>query len=196
MRGDYRGDVEGLRAIALLVMLAYHAALPFAPGGFVGVDVFFVISGFLITRLLVKELEREGTISLTRFYAYRMKRLLPLAATVLVVVVVLSGLLLAPAERGAVSSDVSASALYVVNWRFASESVDYFAGGYEASPVQHFWTLSVEEQFYIVWPALLLAFTWWWRRRGGRLRTGAWIAVAVVGVLSLAYGIHYSFESP
>lgn len=185
-RPGFRPDVEGLRAVALLVMLLYHAQLSFANGGFVGVDVFFVISGFLITRLLVDEAERTGTIALGRFYAYRIKRLLPMAATVLVVVVVLSDLLLAPAQDGAVAGDVVSSAFYVVNWHFAEQSVDYFAGGYAASPVQHFWTLSIEEQFYIVWPLLLLGFTWWWRRRGSSVRPGAWIAVATVGLASLA----------
>jgi peptidoglycan/LPS O-acetylase OafA/YrhL len=195
-RLGFRPDVEGLRAIALLVMLLYHASLPFARGGFVGVDVFFVISGFLITRLLVDEAERSGTIALGRFYAYRIKRLLPLAATVLVAVVVLSGLILAPTQDRAVAGDVVSSAFYFINWRLADQSVDYFAAGYDASPVQHFWTLSIEEQFYILWPVLLLAFTWWWRRRGGSVRPGAWIAVATVGIASLAYGIYYSFESP
>ncbi|MQA73244.1 MAG: acyltransferase family protein [Solirubrobacterales bacterium] len=195
-RPGFRPDVEGLRAVALLAILLYHASLPFARGGIVGPDVFFVVSGFLITRLLVDEAERTGTIALGRFYAHRAKRLLPLAATVLIAVAVLAALLLPASRSDAVAGDVFSSALYVVNWHFAAQSVDYFAGGYAGSPLQHFWTLSIEEQFYIVWPALLLAFGWLWGRRGGSMRTGAWIAVAVVGTASLTYGIWYSFESP
>jgi len=177
-------------------MLMFHAELSFAPGGFVGVDVFFVISGFLITRLLVYEAETRGTIDLLRFYAFRAKRLLPLAATVLVAVIVLSALLLTPAENGNVASTVTSAALYVVNWHFVSESLNYFAVGYETSPVQHYWTLSIEEQFYIVWPLALLGLMWVFRKRGHSVRSGALATAIIVAAASLAYSFYFSFESP
>jgi peptidoglycan/LPS O-acetylase OafA/YrhL len=189
----FRPDVEGLRAVAVGVVLLYHAGVPFAPGGYVGVDVFFVISGFLITGLLVRELEKTGTLSLARFYSRRAKRLLPLTVVVLAVVAVLSWLLLDPVRMDEVSLGVVASGLYVMNWLLAVRAADYFAAGLQASPVQHFWTLAVEEQFYLLWPALLLAAAWWCRRTGQGLRPVLVVAFAVVAVASLTYSI-YSTE--
>jgi peptidoglycan/LPS O-acetylase OafA/YrhL len=115
MKEGFRPDVEGLRAVAVGAVLLYHAGIPFAPGGYVGVDVFFVISGFLITGLLVRELEGTGTISLARFYSRRAKRLLPLTVVVLGVVVLLSWLLFDPVRMDEVSLGVVASGLYVMN---------------------------------------------------------------------------------
>ena len=151
-------------------MLLCHAGLPFFAGGYVGVDVFFVISGFLITRLLLGELESTGGISLRRFYARRARRLLPLSAVLLASVGILSLLLLSPVRAVEVSGDIVSSALYTANWHFAAQSVDYFAQDIEPSPVLHLWSLAIEEQFYVVWPSLLLAVTWLWRRRGGSVR--------------------------
>jgi peptidoglycan/LPS O-acetylase OafA/YrhL len=189
----FRPDVEGLRAVAVGVVLLYHAGVPFAPGGYVGVDVFFVISGFLITGLLVRELEKTGSLSLARFYSRRAKRLLPLTVVVLAVVAVLSWLLLDPVRMDEVSMGIVASGLYVMNWLLAVRAADYFAAGLQASPVQHFWTLAVEEQFYLLWPALLLAAAWWCRRTGRGLRPVLVVAFAVVAVASLTYSI-YSTE--
>lgn len=177
-------------------MLLCHAGLPFLAGGYVGVDVFFVISGFLITRLLLGELDRTGGISLRRFYARRARRLLPLAAVLLAAVGALSLLLLSPVRAVEVSGDIVASALYTANWHFASQSVDYFAQDIEPSPVLHLWSLAIEEQFYLVWPTLLLAVTWLWRRRGGSARPAIWVTLAVVLVGSLALGIHLTDEQP
>jgi len=192
----FRPDIEGLRALAIVAVLLCHAGIPFVAGGFVGVDVFFVISGFLITRLLLNEVDRTGGVSLTRFYARRAKRLLPLSAVVLATVVALSLLLLSPVRGVEVSGDVISSALYTVNWHFASQSVDYFAQGTEPSPVQHLWSLAIEEQFYLVWPTLLLAVTWFWRRRGGSVRPVLWVTLAAVLAVSLAVGIHLTEEQP
>jgi peptidoglycan/LPS O-acetylase OafA/YrhL len=192
-RLGFRPDVEGLRAVAVGAVLLFHAGLPFAPGGFVGVDVFFVISGFLITSLLVGELSRTGSLSFTRFYARRAKRLLPLSATVLAAVVAASWLLQSSVRRVDVAWDVVASGLYVVNWRLNQQAVDYFGDGGLDSPVQHFWSLAVEEQFYIVWPLLLLAVTWRWRRRGGDLQRLLTRTMAVVGLSSLAYCLYVSY---
>jgi peptidoglycan/LPS O-acetylase OafA/YrhL len=192
-KSAFRPDVEGLRAVAVGVVLLYHAGVPFAPGGYVGVDVFFVISGFLITGLLVRELEKTGTVSISRFYSRRAKRLLPLTVVVLAFVVAVSWPLFDPVRMDEVSLGVIASGLYFMNWLLAFRATDYFAAGLEASPVQHFWTLAVEEQFYLVWPALLLAAAWWSRRVGWSLRSVLAMAFAAVAAASLSYSV-YSTE--
>jgi peptidoglycan/LPS O-acetylase OafA/YrhL len=189
-KGGFRPDVEGLRAVAVVAVLLYHAGVPFARGGYIGVDVFFVISGFLITGLLLKELEQSGELSLARFYSRRAKRLLPVTVVVLGAIVVLSGLLFDPVRMEEVSLDVVAAGLYVMNWRLAVQATDYFAAGPQTSPVQHFWTLGVEEQFYLLWPALLLAVAWWCRRTGRNLRPALGAALAVVALSSFAYGVY------
>jgi peptidoglycan/LPS O-acetylase OafA/YrhL len=190
LKGGFRPDVEGLRAVAVVAVLLYHAGVPFARGGYVGVDVFFVISGFLITGLLVRELEKTGTVSLSRFYSRRAKRLLPLTVVVLAFVVALSWLLFDPVRMDEVSLGVVAAGLYAMNWLLAFRATDYFAAGLEASPVQHFWTLAVEEQFYLIWPALLLAAAWYSRRTSWSLRPVLALAFATVAVASLAYSIY------
>jgi peptidoglycan/LPS O-acetylase OafA/YrhL len=192
----FRPDIEGLRAIAIVAVLLAHAGVPFLAGGYVGVDVFFVISGFLITGLLVRELEGTGTISLRGFYARRAKRLLPLSAVLLVTVGVLSMILLSPLRNTEVAGDIIASALYVANWHFAAQSVDYFAQGLEPSPVLHLWSLAIEEQFYVVWPGLMLAVTWIFRRRGRSVRPILWIAVIAIFAGSLIYGIVLTDDKP
>ncbi|MGH3468118.1 MAG: acyltransferase family protein [Thermocrispum sp.] len=192
----FRPDVEGLRAVAVGLVLLYHAGLPFVPGGFVGVDVFFVISGFLITGLLVKELQRTGTVSLAGFYARRAKRLLPAAAVVLATTAALTFLFLPRIRWSEIGGDIMAAALYFVNWRLADRSVDYLAEDSEASPVQHFWSLAVEEQFYFVWPLLLLLAAWWARRKGRSLGTELWIGLAIIAVPSLAYSIFKTSAEP
>jgi len=179
--GGFRPDIEGLRAIAIGLVLVYHAGVRFVPGGFVGVDVFFVISGFLITGLLVRELQQTGRVSLARFYARRAKRLLPATAVVLAFTALVVWLALPVTQRAVFGGDIAASALYVINWRLAARSVDYLAEGISASPVQHFWSLAVEEQFYIIWPLAIVAVAWWSRRRGvslGKALLGALIAIA------------------
>src|SRR6202012_2927363 len=192
----FRPDIEGLRAVAILAVLLCHAGVPFLAGGSVGVDLFFVISGFLITRLLVGELDRTGTISLRGFYARRAKRLLPLSAVLLAAVGVLSMILLSPLRNTEVAGDIVSSALYVANWHFAAQSVDYFAQGLEPSPVLHLWSLAIEEQFYLVWPGLMLAVTWFWRRRGHSVRPVLWVAIALIVAGSLIYGVILTNEKP
>jgi peptidoglycan/LPS O-acetylase OafA/YrhL len=192
----FRPDIQGLRAVAIGAVLLAHAGVPFAAGGFVGVDVFFVISGFLITGMLVRELERTGKVSLGRFYARRVKRLMPLALTVLAVTVIAAFALLSPLGAVDVSGDVIAAGVYAVNWKFAAESVDYFAEGAGESPLQHYWSLAVEEQFYLVWPALLLAGTVWWRRRGRTLERVLPVLLGSVFAGSLAYAVHLSAAAP
>jgi peptidoglycan/LPS O-acetylase OafA/YrhL len=155
-RDRFRGDIEGLRAVAVTSVVAFHAGVGFLSGGFVGVDVFFVLSGFLITGLLVDELARTGRISLTHFYARRVRRLLPLAALVLASTAAATQVLVPAIDRAGVAVDLAAAALGVANWRFALEATQYMADT-DKSPVLHFWSLGVEEQFYVVWPLLLVA---------------------------------------
>jgi len=175
--------------VAIGAVLLAHAGLPFATGGYIGVDVFFVISGFLITGLLMRELQRTGRISFREFYARRVRRLMPMAALVLVFIAVMSWILYSPVRNELVAIDILAAALYVVNWRFASQSVDYFAEGLETSPVQHFWSLSIEEQYYLVWPALLIVATIWFIRNGSSIKP---VVVAMLALLiggSLAWSV-------
>jgi peptidoglycan/LPS O-acetylase OafA/YrhL len=193
---SFRPDIEGLRAVAIVAVLLCHAGVPFLAGGYVGVDVFFVISGFLITKLLLAELDRSGTISLRGFYARRAKRLLPLSAILLASVGVLSMIFLSPLRNTEVAGDIVSSALYVANWHFAAQSIDYFAQGLEPSPVLHLWSLAIEEQFYLVWPGLMLAVTWFWRRRGKSVRPVLWVALALILAGSLVYGVLLTNEKP
>ncbi len=187
---DFRPDIEGLRGIAILLVLLFHAGLPWTPGGFVGVDVFFVISGFLITGKLWRESQQPGGLNITRFYAWRIRRLLP-AALVAVAAISLVGLLLAaPLDRSELAADGAASALSLANMRFIG-SVDYFAATTSPSPFLHFWSLSVEEQFYLVWPALIVLLTW----RGGSSRR--LIVALLIGVVaSFALSIWLTDTSP
>ena len=186
----FRTDIEGLRGLAMVLVLLFHAGVPAAPGGYVGLDVFFVISGFLITGLLLAEVDGTRSLSLRRFFARRIRRLLPSLFVVLGFVVLAAAWIVPPVDRPSVDSDVVHANLYVANWRFAAEQIDYLSQGTQASPVQHCWSLSVEEQFYLLWPALLLAAALWWRRREGRsLRAVAVVPIAIVGGASLAYSV-------
>jgi len=192
----FRGDVEGLRAVAVGLVLLYHAGVSLVPGGFVGVDVFFVISGFLITGLLVRELHKTGRISLAGFYARRAKRLLPATAAVLVSTAVLVVTFVPRIHWTEIGGDIVASALYVVNWRLADRSVDYLAEDSGASPLQHFWSLAVEEQYYLIWPVLILLATLWVRHRGRSMTGALWIGLAVIGLPSLAWSIYQTAFEP
>ncbi|OBB61632.1 MULTISPECIES: acyltransferase family protein [Mycolicibacterium] len=162
----FRTDIEGLRAVAVLAVVLYHAGMPGLGGGFIGVDVFFVVSGFLITGLLWRQVAAGGGVRLGAFYAARARRLLPAAALVLVATAVGAVLLLPPLQARAVLGDAIAGALYVGNYRFAIQGTDYLAAT-EPSPLQHYWSLGVEEQFYLVWPLLIVGTAWLIARRFG-----------------------------
>jgi peptidoglycan/LPS O-acetylase OafA/YrhL len=191
-RVAFRPDVEGLRAVAVVLVVAFHARLGPLPGGFVGVDVFFVISGFLITSLLVDEVRATGTIRLTDFYARRARRILPAACLVLVVTAIAGAVVLPGVDRPQLATDVRSAAFFVANWHFAALSTDYFAAP-DSSFVLHYWSLSLEEQFYLLWPVLVLVVAG--RRRAARRarRPGPrdtdrrlWAALAPIVLVSLA----------
>jgi peptidoglycan/LPS O-acetylase OafA/YrhL len=195
-RRPFRSDIEGLRAIAVILVVAFHAGVPRITGGYVGVDIFYVISGFLITGLLVDELERSGTISLRSFFARRARRLLPLAALVLVAVAIGMQVFTPPVFRPTVRFDAISAAFYYSNWQFALESINYLTLGGAQNPVLHYWSLSVEEQFYLVWPLLLILAVSLWRGRGPSVRVRCGAIIAIVGGASFAYSIVETAAQP
>ena len=152
----FRPDVQGLRAIAVGLVVFYHLYPSKLTGGYVGVDVFFVISGYLITGHLARGFDRGHRVKLLDFYGRRARRLLPAAALVLTVTWLLSRLWLPSTQLDAAAKQIRASALYFQNWTLAHNAVNYLTQGQAATPVEHFWSLSVEEQFYLVWPLLFL----------------------------------------
>jgi len=156
----FRRDIEGLRAIAVVFVVLYHAGFLGLTGGFIGVDVFFVVSGFLITTLLLDEHRSTGRINLRDFYARRARRLLPASAVVIAVTVLASRQWLEPLRLRDVGTDAIASGGFFANIVLAARSTDYLSADLPPSPFQHFWSLSVEEQYYIVWPALLGLLLW------------------------------------
>ena len=194
----HRGDVEGLRAVAVVAVVLFHAGVPGIHGGYVGVDVFFVLSGFLITGLLLAEVRRTGTVSLRTFWARRARRLLPLATLVSLVTLAASWLLLTPLEVREIARDTVWSGLFAMNLLLARDGVDYLADDAE-SPYQHYWSLGVEEQFYLVWPVavvlVVLGVRWAARRRpsarpGPASPTAALLVLTVVAVAcSFAWGV-------
>ncbi|MEV4638559.1 acyltransferase family protein [Actinoplanes sp. NPDC049548] len=175
----HRRDIEGLRAVAVLLVVAYHCGLPVVTGGYVGVDVFFVISGFLITGLLLREARSKGTVSIPRFYARRALRLLPASTVVVVATVAGAALWLPPLRLSGVLSDALHTTIYAMNYRLAAVGTDYLQADAEPSPLQHFWSLAVEEQFYLVWPLLIIVFA---RRRG----LGTVLSLLTAGSLAVA----------
>jgi peptidoglycan/LPS O-acetylase OafA/YrhL len=169
----FRPDIEGLRAVAVVAVVLFHAGVPGVGGGFIGVDVFFVISGFLITGMLWREVSTTGGVRLSRFYGARARRLLPASATVGVLTAIGSAILLSPLELRNVLRDAIACALYVGNYRFARQAIDYLASDRAPSPFQHYWSLGVEEQFYLIWPPLIIAAAWLIRRARRHTRHAA-----------------------
>lgn len=152
----FRGDIEGLRAVAVLAITLYHFSMPGIPGGFVGVDVFFAISGYLITTLLVREAERTDRINLANFYARRARRLLPAALAMTIVTLAVGFLLFSPMEQLRAGKAAAVSSAYLSNFWFLKQTWDYFSPMAAMNPFLHTWSLGVEEQFYLVWPAMVM----------------------------------------
>ena len=188
----HRDDIQGLRAVAVLLVVLAHAGVPFLAGGFVGVDVFFVLSGFLITGILLAEAEARGRISLLDFYVRRASRILPAAALTLVVTDVAAHHLLNFVRARETVSDSLWAAAFGANIHFAREGSDYFAQGQPPSPILHFWSLSVEEQFYLVWPGVLAVVVCLFALRRRTLLA----VVTAAAVASLAWSILETRSSP
>lgn len=182
-RTSYRRDIQGLRGLAVVLVVAYHANLPLT-GGFIGVDVFFVVSGFVIAAMLMREFASTGRISLGRFYRRRVRRLLPALGVMIGVVAVLSIVLLGPLgqQQLAVNTGIAASA-FVGNIYLGNASGGYFDLQGETNPFLHTWSLSVEEQFYLVLPVVLWGL-WRIASRGRTDQLGAWPVVVPVAVLA------------
>jgi peptidoglycan/LPS O-acetylase OafA/YrhL len=177
---SFRPDVEGLRAIAVLLVVLDHAGVQVMHGGYVGVDVFFVLSGFLITGLLLREHKRLGQVSLPEFYARRARRILPASTLVVVSTVTATFLLLGTNRAIRVATDGQWASLFAANLRLIQQGTNYLSAQLPPSPLEHYWSLAVEEQFYLVWPSLfwlVIALT-----RGRRPRTS--LAVILAGVIT------------
>jgi peptidoglycan/LPS O-acetylase OafA/YrhL/cellulose synthase/poly-beta-1,6-N-acetylglucosamine synthase-like glycosyltransferase len=183
----FRPDIQGLRAVAVAMVVLYHAKVPGLDGGYAGVDAFFVISGFLITGQLVREADHTGRVSLLQFYAGRIRRLLVPATVVVCATVIVNRIWGSIFEVRAVSTDAVWTALYGINYHLAAQGVDYQQADGPVSPLQHFWSLSVEEQFYLVWPLVVLVFALGRHRHRWHL-FGA--TVGLVTVASFWFSVH------
>lgn len=179
----FRPDIEGLRAIAVLLVIAAHYAIPGFSGGFIGVDIFFVISGYLITGILVREHQATGHIALMQFYANRLRRLLPALATMLGISALLIWLLLPVSEHPVQSQAGAMAGMWVSNFFFAFSDVDYFAAETSRNVFLHTWSLGVEEQFYLLWPLLILLMGPLVRNKPKRL-AWFWLVVAMLSLLA------------
>ncbi|KAB7751640.1 acyltransferase family protein [Mycolicibacterium mucogenicum] len=194
-----RLDIQGLRATAILAVLVYHL-FNVPSGGFVGVDVFFVISGFLITGILVRDAQARGNVSFKRFYWNRLRRIVPAATVVLLLTYLASVLVFLPFRSNRIGIDALFAFVFMSNWWFAYEGTDYFQAAVQTvSPLQHYWTLSVEEQFYFVWPALIFAISLivirksWTHSR--RMALGTCVMATVI-VASFGWALYESAHDP
>jgi Predicted acyltransferases len=194
-RLGYRGDIEGLRAIAILLVVAAHANVPWLAGGFVGVDVFFVLSGYLITGLLLQEIEKTGHLQFANFYARRLRRLLPALLVMLVCTCLFAVVVLAPGEQGSQAVAAATASVWFSNFHFAFAKLDYFSPGAASNLFLHTWSLGVEEQFYLVWPALMLLAFGAWRGKGNHARRLK-VAMFAIAVISLAFCITLTRTAP
>ncbi|HEY5011387.1 MAG TPA: acyltransferase family protein [Acidimicrobiia bacterium] len=189
-RLTYRPHLDGLRAVAVYLVVAFHSRLPGFRGGFVGVDVFFVLSGFLVTRILMRDLASRGHIEWRRFYSRRVRRIVPPALVVLVVTMFAYAAIATPLEVFDARGGFSAAFFYFANWYFLHQATDYFAANVNTNPVLHFWSLAVEEQFYLLWPPILAGLY----AVSGRAGTRRWwvmrIAVVATAAASALEALH------
>lgn len=195
---DFRGDIEGLRAIAVVIVVLFHARLGPFEGGFIGVDVFFVVSGFLITSLLLREAEADGKISLAAFWARRARRLLPASLFVIVATLIAARVLLNPLDQRDITDDAFAATFFAVNFVFGFLRVGYFASQQTPSPLLHYWSLAVEEQYYLVWPVVVALVVHRGRRvfsNPGAMRRRIGIVLAIVWVPSFIACVTFSNDT-
>ncbi|MCW2783677.1 MAG: acyltransferase [Marmoricola sp.] len=188
----YLPQLDGLRAIAVYLVLLYHARLSQVTGGFIGVDLFFVLSGFLVSNVIFAEIDKRGRFSLGGFYARRVRRLLPAAVLVVVATSVAFVIVSDVVRRISMVSDARAALLYYANWHFLSQSTDYFAQDLEPSPFLHFWSLAVEEQFYIFFPILIAILV----RRATRFARATAVVCGILFAGSVASQIFWAFREP
>lgn len=184
---SYRNDLQGLRAIAVIAVLLFHIWPDHFKGGFIGVDVFFVISGFLITSLLVAEIEKTGHLDLSNFWSRRLRRLLPAATLVLLVSLWACLKWLPETEWLNTAKQVFASGLYFQNWMLVAQSVDYMAREASATVAQHYWSLSIEEQFYFAWPLIVFICGAISRKSGRAIRPTAAVFSIILLLVSLFF---------
>jgi peptidoglycan/LPS O-acetylase OafA/YrhL len=196
----YRPDIDGLRAIAIIAVVFYHAGFPGFPGGFVGVDVFFVISGFLITALLFNEAAATGRLGLSAFYARRVRRLLPAALIVVAVSLLLGAFVMPPAsdEQRSLARSAMAVAFFASNFFFFTTTGGYFDAPSFSMPLLHTWSLAVEEQYYLIWPLLMLLLLRFFRGTAAEstLRVRVLWALGLMSLISLAVSIGMTPEHP
>ncbi len=190
----FKPDVEGLRAVAILLVVLFHAGVSQLPGGYVGVDVFFVVSGYVITGVLLRERTSTGTTSLLSFYARRARRILPAATLVLITTVVAAYVLLGTASGLGTADDAKWAALFLANFHFAAVGTNYLSAQLPPSPLQNLWTLSVEEQFYVVYPTLFLLVAG--LRLRLHLRTKMLGALGLVVIVSLGWSVIQTGSNP
>ena len=183
----FRPDVQGMRAIAILLAIVYHAGLAGFHGGYVGIEVFFVISGFVITGLLLREREATGSTSIRNFYGRRARRIIPAATLVVIVTVIASYHWLGPSIGHQTAVDGQWAALFLANFHFAAIHTNYLIAQAPPSPLLNYWSLGVEEQFYIVYPTLFLLIGWWARR--GSFKARLTVVLIAVIVASYTYSI-------
>lgn len=193
-RADFRPDIEGLRAVAILLIVAYHAGIPGFSGGFIGVDVFFVISGYLITRHLLRDSEATGSVAFGAFWARRIRRLVPGLALMVAVTLIAGLVIITPFDMLETAKEGGASALYVSNILFAQNTQNYFGSNPNKSPFLHTWSLGVEEQFYLLWPFLVLGLMLITRRRRHRHRHGSLVLFAALFLVSFALNLRWTGE--
>jgi peptidoglycan/LPS O-acetylase OafA/YrhL len=192
-----RAEIQALRALAVALVVVYHLWPEALPGGFVGVDVFFAISGFLITSMLLREIDRGGTIRLSAFWARRARRLLPAALVTLLFCAVVTAIFVPLYYREGFLTDVRASTAYVQNWHLSAIQTDYFAAEGAPSPVQHYWSLSAEEQFYVVWPLIIALALLATRRRALPLkRRSVALAMGTLTAASLGWSLLETAANP
>ena len=185
----FRADIEGLRGVAILLVVLFHCDIPGFLGGFVGVDVFFVLSGFLITGILVHEIQTTSGLNLVEFYARRARRLLPAFAVTLVATLLIGSFILTPQELDLAGRAARSAALHMSNVFFDKNSGDYFSPNVQSNPLLHTWSLAVEEQFYLFWPLLILLSVRWWRSTNA-----LFTLLAGLSLISLGIGIGFTLK--